>query len=287
MVAAHEVIAGAPVPRERAPMLRALGREIDRALPHGRIPVDEALDGDRWVVRAHLPGLDQHSAVDMTVEDGVLRLDVARHATRSSTHHDWHEVLSVPTGTRAEDVTTSYADGILTLSMPATHSRPRALVPTVGAPRRIRIVTKSAERQEPAPGSIVVGVDGSPASMAALRWALPMVRQEGCPLEIVSVWSNPTAEALHQIPGHVNEQREAAARAAATAATLARRELGATAVVSTVTMKGEVADVLSERARAARFLVLGSPRELGAGVPGQCQHQVHCPVFIVVPPHAG
>ena len=200
MVAAHEVIAGAPVPRERAPMLRALGREIDRALPHGRIPVDEALDGDR---------------VKMTVS------------------------------------------------------------------------VDEAEPEEPAPGSIVVGVDGSPASMAALRWALPMVRQEGCPLEIVSVWSNPTAEALHQIPGHVNEQREAAARAAATAATLARRELGATAVVSTVTMKGEVADVLSERARAARFLVLGSPRELGAVVPGQCQHQVHCPVFIVVPPHAG
>lgn len=275
-----------PQPRVRAPRLAGLISDLDRALPRGRIPTEGVLDGDRWVVRAQLPGLEPSDAVDLSVGDGVLQLDVGRRGTGPTGGlHRLHEVLSVPDGTRPEDVTSSYADGVLTLSMPAVGRRAGAR--SAGAPAPPVRAALPGPAGGPAPrtdGAVVVGVDGSRASMAALRWALPMVRQEGCPLEIVAAWTNPTREARHQVPGHVNEERERAARAAGAAAVLAARALGTDVPVTTLTVRGEPADVLAERARGARFLVLGSPRDLEAGVPGACQHRVHCPVFIVVPP---
>ena len=47
------------------------------------------------------------------------------------------------------------------------------------------MTTNSAHR-------IVVGVDGSPASREALRWAASEAEIRGVPLEVVGVWSFPT-----------------------------------------------------------------------------------------------
>lgn len=266
-------------------------QDLEKLLPHGRIRVEETREGDRWLIRAHLPGLDRHSVVDLSLDGWVLSLDVARHTSPSSIGsglHQLHQIVSVPVGTRLQEIDSSYRDGILTLSMPVVPHPPAVRStadPRPGSTRsRVSITHPTFDRPTPSGDRVVVGVDGTPASLAALRWALPLVGQEACPLEIVAAWTNPTQTASRQVPGHVNEERERAAAVAAEAAAVAREGLpAATAVVSTVAM-GDPAEVLVERAAGARFLVLGSPRVLGRpGVPGACQARVHCPVFVVLP----
>jgi nucleotide-binding universal stress UspA family protein len=45
------------------------------------------------------------------------------------------------------------------------------------------------------PGRIVVGVDGSPSSAQALRWAVGQARRTGAEVHAVAAWSPPTAYA--------------------------------------------------------------------------------------------
>lgn len=45
---------------------------------------------------------------------------------------------------------------------------------------------------EKMPGEIVVGVDGSPQSRQALRWAVQMARLLGAPMTVVTAWEFPT-----------------------------------------------------------------------------------------------
>ncbi len=46
----------------------------------------------------------------------------------------------------------------------------------------------SAEAKTATKRQIVVGVDGSQSSLAALRWAVRQAGLTGAPLEIVSAW---------------------------------------------------------------------------------------------------
>jgi HSP20 family molecular chaperone IbpA len=275
-----------PQPREHTPALVAIAQDLDRVLPHQGIRTSQVAVGDAWVVRAQLPDLGPHGAIDLSLDGPALTIDVARHPKRTvapSGHHQLHQIVSVPVGTRLEDIDATFADGVLVLTMPVVsrHAGRRA-----GSSSRARIpLTEVAAPAPPSTGDrVVVGVDGSAGGAAALRWALPLVRQEHGVLEIVAAWTNPTEGAVRQLPGHVNEQRELAARVAGAAAGLARRELPDDVPVTTVVVMGDPAEVLIERARGARFLVLGSPRTLGRGVPADCQAQVHCPIFVVLPP---
>jgi HSP20 family protein len=88
------------------------------------IKVEEYQEGERRVIRADLPGVDPDKDISVTVDDGLLRL----HGERRAEEHDryrteirygsFDRVLSLPAGTKAEDVTAEYADGVLTVSMP-------------------------------------------------------------------------------------------------------------------------------------------------------------------------
>jgi HSP20 family protein len=89
------------------------------------ICVEEFQEGERRIVRADLPGVDPDKDIAVTVDDGMLRL----HGERRAEEHDryrteirygsFDRVLTLPAGTKPEDVTAEYADGVLTVSMPA------------------------------------------------------------------------------------------------------------------------------------------------------------------------
>lgn len=104
-------------------------KELWRALVPQLIKVEEFRDDDTMVVRAEMPGLDPDKDIDVTVQDGVLRLHAQR--TEKSEQRDkaqYHSefrygsitrLVDVPRGIRSEDVEASYRDGILEVRLPA------------------------------------------------------------------------------------------------------------------------------------------------------------------------
>jgi len=140
-------------------------------------------------------------------------------------------------------------------------------------------------------GTIVVGVDGSDASLEALRFAIAEAGIRGAKPKAGSAWHVPPAvydAAWAPASTDLDEYRKLAE--AALAKTI--EEIGAAASgveVTPVLREGHPADVLLDEAEAADLLVVGT-RGLG-GVKGlllgsvsqHVAHHAHCPVVIV--PH--
>jgi nucleotide-binding universal stress UspA family protein len=135
--------------------------------------------------------------------------------------------------------------------------------------------------------TIVVGVDGSDCSAAALRWALAEARLLKARVRVVHAWSYP----------HVSTYHEAAHAAAIPLAQLAEetidRVLADVAAdadgisVERAVVEGRPVEALLDEAAAASLLVVGS-RGLGGfgslllgSVGQQCAHHAPCPLVIV------
>ncbi|AEW98072.1 MULTISPECIES: universal stress protein [Streptomycetaceae] len=133
---------------------------------------------------------------------------------------------------------------------------------------------------------IVVGVDGSASSRAALTWALRQAELTGAVVEAVLAWQPPDAwYGLVPPAGTLDAYREAAggvlARALAETVDAAR----ASRVRSRVA-EGNPAAVLLEAARGAELLVVGHRGHGFAGaligsVGLHCTHHAPCPVAVV------
>lgn len=145
--------------------------------------------------------------------------------------------------------------------------------------------------------TIVVGVDGSPGSKAALRWALAEARLRGTALEAVHAWMPPYVAAGLGLAPVIDEEylrahREKAEEMLDTVlAEVADEAKGVD--VRRVVAEGPAAQVLVERAAGADLLVVGS-RGLGGfaglllgSVGQQCAHHAPCPVVIVRPHEQG
>lgn len=138
---------------------------------------------------------------------------------------------------------------------------------------------------------IVVGVDGSDESDAALRWALEEARLRGAIVEAVHAWGYPPTavgpgfvamidaeliETLHQAAEEVIDR----------ALTEAAGEAGDVKVVR-ATPEGPAAPALLEAAEGAELLVVGSRGHGGfaglllGSVSQQCAHHAPCPVVII------
>jgi nucleotide-binding universal stress UspA family protein len=158
-------------------------------------------------------------------------------------------------------------------------------------------------------GTIVVGVDGSPGSDAALRWAMDEARLRGSKLRVVHAYDLPHV-ALSEagigaagIPAPAVVTRDDAERARSEAEEQARG-----VVESAVQRAGEGADrpeievaalvgppaqTLIEAGRDAELLVLGSRGRGGflglllGSVTQQCAHHPPCPVVILPPAEQG
>jgi nucleotide-binding universal stress UspA family protein len=140
---------------------------------------------------------------------------------------------------------------------------------------------------------VVVGVDGSPRSEIALRYAADVAAAHAAPLTVVTVWRSPVGHRPRLVPGaqfdgleHRRLLRKAARRTATSSADLARA-LYPDLAVSEVEREGLAVTVLRELAADAGLLVVGS-RGLGGfsglllgSVSQALTHTAACPVTVV------
>ncbi|TQM78955.1 nucleotide-binding universal stress UspA family protein [Saccharothrix saharensis] len=138
--------------------------------------------------------------------------------------------------------------------------------------------------------TIVVGVDGSPVSRTALRWAVEEAKLRGCAVEAVLAW-------------HVDYAMVIGPMSATVAAMMDRDKLReehqhvldevvaeAGGDVRAVLAEGDARDVLVKASEHASLLVVGSR---GAGpirgallgsVSSYCVHHATCPVVVIRAP---
>jgi nucleotide-binding universal stress UspA family protein len=149
---------------------------------------------------------------------------------------------------------------------------------------------------------IVVGVDGSEGSRLALRWALDEAIRTGGVVRAVAAWSwdgreiaaaehvrsrKPGTTAAATPPANPAEARERATRTCADEVADAIDESGVRGAVTCEVVEGPAARVLSDAARGARLLVLGSHghsrlyHSVLGSVSEECIHLATCPVVVV------
>ncbi|GLY49828.1 universal stress protein [Lentzea sp. NBRC 102530] len=130
---------------------------------------------------------------------------------------------------------------------------------------------------------IVVGVDGSAAAKAALRWAVDQARVLECPVDVVSAWHVDYAVMMGPMP--VASVPDPAGVEAAQRAVLDEATAGVD--VRRVLAEGDAGDLLVKMSRDARMLVVGNRgrnplAELLLGsVSSYCVHHATCPVVVV------
>jgi nucleotide-binding universal stress UspA family protein len=146
------------------------------------------------------------------------------------------------------------------------------------------------ERAQQADHRIVVGVDGSEPSKAALAWAVRQAELTGATVEAVSAWHWPIAMGGAPFaPVGVLADTDFAG----TAARVLDVAIGETVdpagpvKVSSTVREGNAAQILLDAADGAELLVIGSRGHGGfaealLGSVGQhCVHHARCPVVII------
>ena len=145
---------------------------------------------------------------------------------------------------------------------------------------------------------IVVGVDGSPQSHAALRWAIGEARLRRARLELVHAWTYPHLGGWYEpasgrtLDADLVRAIEAEAREALDVA-LADVGGAEDVVVDRAAVEGSPSAVLIAAAKDADLLVVGSRGRGGfaelvlGSVSHQCAQHASCPIVIVREPPAG
>ena len=143
---------------------------------------------------------------------------------------------------------------------------------------------QSAPGAESAVPRIVVGVDGSPASVDALRWAARQADLTGAAVEAVISWDYPSTSGMEF--GSLDIDWAGNARAALADALHVALGDDARTVTGTAT-RGHPAEVLVAAAQGADLLVVGSrghmalPGRLLGSVSEHVAARASCPVVVV------
>ena len=147
-----------------------------------------------------------------------------------------------------------------------------------------------SENQAEETGRIVVGVDGSRAADAALRWAVRQARLTGEAVEAVIVWQYPIIGASYGWAGvAVTDGMDLRAIAEKTLAEAIDRAVGPDSAIAVKrrVVEGYPPSVLVEESAGANLLVVGSrghgtfAEALLGSVSQHCSHHARCPVVIV------
>ena len=103
------------------------------------IRVEEYEDKGAYVVRAELPGINPDKDTEVTVQDGVLTIRAERSEEHTDTRRSefrygsFLRTISLPSQAREEDVSATYTNGVLTVTVPLDTERPAARQITVKA----------------------------------------------------------------------------------------------------------------------------------------------------------
>jgi len=141
------------------------------------------------------------------------------------------------------------------------------------------------------PRRIVVGVDGTARTVAALRWAATEALRRDAELYAVHAWGDALRPASYAPVGDHATPEKCARRAAARLAEAVHAAFGATPPVPVREVVDDRAAVpaLLDHARDAELLVV-TTRAAGAGRPGEsglssttlcCLRQAPCPVVVL------
>jgi HSP20 family protein len=104
-----------------------------RMFDETQMNVEEFVEGDQLVVRAELPGVEPDRDVDISVEDGALRIRAERRQEEKSEDRNYRRTeirygsftrtIPLPPQAKEEDVSATYKDGILEVRAPIDQSR--------------------------------------------------------------------------------------------------------------------------------------------------------------------
>jgi len=87
------------------------------------IRIEDFVEGDHYLVRAELAGIDPEKDVEVTVGAGYLTIHAQRHDKTEGKHRSefrygsFTRSMTLPPTANEDDVTASYRDGILTISV--------------------------------------------------------------------------------------------------------------------------------------------------------------------------
>ncbi|MFF7984068.1 universal stress protein [Streptomyces sp. NPDC007901] len=135
------------------------------------------------------------------------------------------------------------------------------------------------------PSLIVVGVDGSESSRAALRWAAHQARLTGAELRPVQAWRLPVTYGMPVDYSDADFEKQARESLRRTVEETLGEHPGVP--VAPQVVEGHPAAVLAEAAQNADLLVVGSHGHgaftgmLLGSVSNHCVHHATCPVLVV------
>jgi nucleotide-binding universal stress UspA family protein len=135
---------------------------------------------------------------------------------------------------------------------------------------------------------IVVGVDGSAVSVAALRWAFEEAARRGSTVTAVNAWHcDPTTAGLSELDLMQLRPRSEVLEAQRELLANAVNEVGHDVEVAELLLEGQPGPALVEAAAEAELLVVGSHgynrlyEALLGSVSSYCVHHAHCPVVVI------
>jgi nucleotide-binding universal stress UspA family protein len=137
----------------------------------------------------------------------------------------------------------------------------------------------------PEAGRVVVGLDGSPASLDALDWAARQADLTGSSLEVVMTWRWPSSYGW-AVPVPDDFDPEEDVRAALESSIARVRAAYPDLAIDPRVVSGHPAPVLVEASKGADLLVVGSRGHgefvgmLIGSVSEYCATNAHCPVVV-------
>lgn len=92
------------------------------------IRIEDYTEDGRYLIRAELPGVDPQKDVDITVDEHVLTIRAERSEEQKDKQYrefrygSFTRSVPLPVGAKEEEISASYDDGILTVTVPLGES---------------------------------------------------------------------------------------------------------------------------------------------------------------------